>query len=144
METSYMNQPQAAVPVNGAVQQVSAMPVQANYVPAAPARTYPVQSASSSTTVSRAVSAGFFGFVVVSTGVMGANLNKVANGKMSVGQALGDSVVKGASGAVAAASASTATNTLTSGGVAGLAVTLATATGVSYLINRLYSKGESL
>ncbi len=137
METSYMNQPQAAVPANGVAQPVSAVPVQANYAPAGP-MAYPVQPvSSSSSTVSRAMSAGIFGFVVVSTGVMGANLNKVTKGEMSVGQALGDSVVKGASGGVAAASAAAATNTLTSGGAVGLAVTLATATGVSYLINRV-------
>ncbi len=114
MEPSYINQSQATA---------SAIPVQ------------PVSSSSS--TASRAMSAGIFGFVVVSTGVMGANLNKVTKGEMSVGQALGDSVVKGASGGVAAASAAAATNTLTSGGLVGLAVTLATATGVSYLINRV-------
>ncbi len=134
METSSVN-PQVAVPANGIVQPVSAVPVPFSSVP----MKYPTQTVSPSSMASKALNAGFLGFVVVSTGVMGANLTKVTKGEMGVGQAVGDSVIKGASGAVAAASAAAATDTLTSGGLAGLAVTLATATGVSYLMNRVKS-----
>ncbi len=130
METSSVNaQPQGAL---------SAVPVQVSTVSPVPMN-YSTQTVSLSSTTSKALNAGFLGFIVVSTGVMGANLTKVTKGEMGVGQAVGDSVVKGASGAVAAASASAATSTLTSGGLTGLAVTLATATGVSYLINRVKS-----
>ncbi len=86
---------------------------------------------------SKAASAGMFGFIVVTTGTMGANLHKVSSGDMTMGQAVGSSLVNGVTGGVAAASATAATASLTDGGVAGLAVTLATATGVSYLINHL-------
>ncbi len=130
METSSVNvQPQGTL---------SAVPVQVSTVSSVPMN-YSTQTVSLSSVTSKALNAGFLGFVVVSTGVMGANLTKVTKGEMGVGQAVGDSVIKGASGAVAAASASAATSTLTSGGLTGLAVTLATATGVSYLINRVKS-----
>ena len=114
-------------------------------VQAAPVPMIPVQPAAlpqkaaapTSAIASKAVSAGIFGLIVVSTGTMGANLNKVGAGEMTMGQAVGDSLAKGAVGGVAAASATAASEGLTDGGTAGLAVTLAAATGVSYLINRV-------
>nr|WP_320189923.1 hypothetical protein [uncultured Desulfobacter sp.] len=104
-----------------------------------PVQTYPVKSAAPAPTVSKTVSAGIFGFVVVSTGTMGANLVKVSEGEMTMTQAAGDSLTKGAMGGTAAACATAAATSLTNGGVAGLAVTLAAATGVSYMLNRVLS-----
>ena len=107
-------------------------------VPVQPAATPQKAVATPTSAVaSKAVSAGIFGLIVVSTGTMGANLNKVGAGEMTMGQAVGDSLAKGAVGGVAAASATAASTGLTDGGAAGLAVTLAAATGVSYLINRV-------
>ncbi len=108
-------------------------------VPVTPVQTYPVKSTVDSVTVSKTASAGIFGFIVVSTGTMGANLNKVTDGEMTMAQAAGDCLAKGAIGGTAAACATAAATTLTSGRVAGLAVTLAAATGVSYMINRIIS-----
>ncbi|HBT88768.1 hypothetical protein [Desulfobacter sp.] len=110
-------------------------PVQTTY----PVQTYPAKSAASAATLSKTASAGIFGFIVVSTGTMGFNLNKVSAGEMTMAQATGDSVVKGAIGGTAAACATAAATGLTNGGVAGLAVTLAAATGISYMINRIIS-----
>lgn len=93
---------------------------------------YPVQA---NVNTSEVVSAGIFGLIVAGTGTMGANLHKVNDGKMTMGEAVGNSLVKGAAGGVAAASATAATSTFTNGGIAGLAVTLAAATGVSYLLS---------
>ncbi|WP_020586295.1 hypothetical protein [Desulfobacter curvatus] len=104
-----------------------------------PVQTYPAKSAASAVTASKTASAGIFGFIVVSTGTMGANLNKVSAGEMTFGQAAGDSLAKGAMGGTAAACATAAATSLTNGGVAGLAVTLVAATGVSYMINRILS-----
>jgi len=122
--------------------QVNPVPVYQTY-PAAPVKTettlQPAASVVSSIAASRTASAGVLGFIVVSTGTMGANLNKVSKGEMSLTQAAGDSLAKGAIGGTAAACASAASTSLTSGGVAGLAITLAAATGVSYLINRVIS-----
>lgn len=104
-----------------------------------PVQTYPAKFTAPSVAVSKTASAGIFGFIVVSTGAMGGNLNKVLAGQMTFGQATGDSLAKGAIGGTAAACATAAASSLTRGGVAGLAVTLAAATGVSYLINRIIS-----
>lgn len=106
-------------------------------VPVYPVQTYPAKS--TTPTVSRTASAGILGFVVVATGTMGANLSKVTDGQMTLVQATGDCLAKGAIGGTAAACASAASSTLTDGGVAGLAVTVAAATGVSYMINRMIS-----
>ena len=113
--------------------------VQVHPVQTYPVQTYPAKSAASAVTVSKTASAGIFGFIVVSTGTMGSNLNKVSAGEMTMVQAAGDSLAKGAIGGTAAACATAAATNLTSGGVAGLAVTLAAATGVSYMINRIIS-----
>ena len=104
-----------------------------------PVQTYPAKFAAPAATVSKTASVGLFGFIVVSTGTMGANLAKVSAGEMTMTQAAGDSLAKGAIGGTAAACATAAASNLTNGGVAGLAVTLAAATGVSYMINRIIS-----
>jgi hypothetical protein len=93
---------------------------------------YPVQA---TVKTSEVLAAGIFGLIVAGTGTMGANLHKVNDGKMTMGEAMGNSLVKGAAGGIAAASATAASTTFTSGGAAGLAVTLAAATGVSYLLS---------
>ena len=96
--------------------------------------TYPTNATAIAT--SQTLAAGMFGLIIVGTGAMGANLHKVNDGDMSMGEALSNSLVKGAAGGIAAASATAASTTLTSGGIAGLAVTLATATGVGYLLSK--------
>ncbi len=118
------------VPVNTSVQ---AVPVQ--YPTQYPTQ-YPIKSTTSAI-ANQAAAAGMFGMIVVTTGTLGANLNRVGNGEMTMGQAVTDSLAKGAIGGVAAASATAASSALTNGGVAGLAVTIAAATGVSYLINKI-------
>ncbi len=82
------------------------------------------------------VSAGIFGMIVAGTGAMGAHLHKVQAGEMSFGDALSQSLLRGAAAGIATAAASAASNSLTRGGLLGLGVTLATATGVSYLISK--------
>ncbi|PIE73627.1 MAG: hypothetical protein CSA20_02135 [Deltaproteobacteria bacterium] len=82
------------------------------------------------------VSAGIFGLIVAGTGAMGSNLHRVENGEIGMGEAISDSLVRGAAGGAAAAGATAAATTLTSGGILGLAVTLATATGISYILSK--------
>lgn len=86
--------------------------------------------------VSPIVSAGIFGMIVVSTGAMGSNLHKVENDEMSMSDAVKDSLVKGAAGGVVAAGGTAAATALTSGGFLGLGVSLAAATGISYLLSK--------
>ncbi len=85
---------------------------------------------------SEVVAAGVMGVIVAGTGTMGANLHKVQDGDMTMGEAVTDSLTCGAAAGVAAATATLATKSLTSGGLTGLMVTLATATGVSYLLGK--------
>jgi len=134
-----VNDPTPHSPLNQTVPLHQYAPTaQMVYAQPQPVAMAPVKySVQPSTVASKAASAGMFGFIVVTTGTMGANLHKVSSGGMSMGQAVGNSVVNGVTGGVAAASATAATASLTNGGVAGLAVTLAAATGVSYLINHL-------
>ena len=91
---------------------------------------------------SRALSAGVLGLIIVGTGTMGANLHKVNRGEMALPEAVGDSAVKGAAGGFAAATATALSTSLTSGGIAGLAVTLAAATGVSYALANGFCKAK--
>ncbi len=96
-----------------------------------------VQSTGQSTLTSTPIiSAGIFGLVVAGTGAMGSNLHKVQSGDMSMGEALGNSLARGAAGGAAAAGATAAATSLTSGGLFGLAVTLAAATGISYVLSK--------
>ena len=110
--------------------------------PQAPAPNYPQYAAvapvKASTTMvtSQILAAGMFGLIVVTTSVMGANLHKVQDGGITMGDALSTSLVKGAAGGIAAASATAASTSLTNGGIAGLAVILTTATGISYLLSK--------
>jgi hypothetical protein len=55
---------------------------------------------------------------------------------MSTGEAVRNSFAKGAVGGVAAATATAISSTVTAGGLTGLAVTVAAATGVSYLLSK--------
>ncbi len=82
------------------------------------------------------VAAGIMGVIVAGTGSLGSNLHRVEDGDMTMTEAATNSLVKGAAGGVAAAAATAAAKSLTNGGITGLAVTLATATGVSYLLSK--------
>ncbi len=88
-----------------------------------------------STPTTAAVNAGVMGMIVVGTGAMGANLHKVQGGEMNFGEALGNSLAKGAAGGAGAAGAAYASTALTDGGLTGLAVTLGVATGIGYLLS---------
>ncbi len=85
---------------------------------------------------SHALAAGIFGLIVVGSGAMGANLHRVNAGTMTTGEAVRNSFAKGAVGGVAAATATAISSTVTAGGLTGLAVTVAAATGVSYLLSK--------
>lgn len=135
METAQINDNVAAQSVNqqseNPLHQYATTPVYPQQVVQTPV--YPVQQ---SALTEQVMSAGVFGLIVVATGTMGANLHKVQGGDMTLTQSVNNSLVNGVKGGVAAASATAASKTLTAGGVLGLAVTLAAATGVSYLLNK--------
>ncbi|MBM9538919.1 hypothetical protein JWG43_17770, partial [Desulfobulbus alkaliphilus] len=108
---------------------------QAPYPPAQPAMPSLPQTTTASAT-SPILAVGLFGVIVVATGTLGQNLHRVGAGDMSMTEAVSDSLHKGAIGGIAAASATAAASSLTGGGLPGLAVTVATATGMSYLLGR--------
>ncbi len=85
---------------------------------------------------SQVVSAGIFGMIVAGTGAMGANLHKVQAGEMEMGEALSQSLLRGAAAGAATAAASAAAGSFAKGGLLGLGVMLATATGLSYLLSK--------
>ncbi len=141
----------AQQPVYPATTQTSPAAVQMMAPPAqAPAPLYPqhlVQQPQSMAPVmpqpqnnvsplNEAFTAGAMGMVIVGTGAMGANLHKVNSGEMELGEAFTDSLGKGAVGAVAAAGATYTASSLTTGGLLGLAVTVAAGTGISYLLSK--------
>lgn len=114
-------------------------PIPQGAVPStAPMPNYPQHiqpQAATNVQTSQVLSAGILGLIVGATGTMGVNLHKVGDGDMTLGGAMVDSMVKGAKAGIATATATAASTTLTSGGVTGVVVTLATATGVIYLLN---------
>lgn len=114
-------------------QQAAAPMYNQQYPPAAYSVHTPVTS---NTLSSQTLSAGLFGLIVVGTGTLGANLHRVQDGEMGMGDAVSNSLAKGAVGGVAAAGATAAAKGFTTGGAIGLAVTLAVGTGVSYLLNK--------
>lgn len=116
------------VAASGSLPLQAPPPYSPQYVAAAP-----VQPAT--TVTSEALAAGMFALIVVATGTMGANLHKVQGGDITINEAMNNSLIKGAAGGIAAASATAASKTFTSGGIAGLAVTLVAATGVSYMLS---------
>ncbi len=148
MENTIEGVQQAAVqPVQSDMAQTAAAGVQMMAPPAqAPAPLYPQYLAHQQpvmpisqevpSPVTDAINAAAMGMVIVSTGALGANLHRVNDGKMSMGEAVADSVGKGAVGAVTTAGATYAASALTTGGLLGLAVTLAAGTGISYLLSK--------
>ncbi len=108
--------------------------------PQAPAPLYPQylhqQPQQNVSAASEALAAGFMGLVIVGTGTMGTNLHRVNAGEISFKTALTESVAKGAVGAAAAAGATYTSASLTTGGLLGLAVAVATGTGISYLLTK--------
>lgn len=139
---------QSAAPADGmqnlsptdSLHQYATPPVSAP-PPQAPAPNYPQYAAvapvkAATVVTSQTLAAGMFGLIMVTTSAMGANLHKVQDGGITMGEALSDSLVKGAAGGIAAASATAASASLTNGGIAGLTVILTTATGISYLLSK--------
>ncbi len=114
------------IPMQGAPPLTAPMP---NY----PQHIQPQAAANAQT--SQVLSAGILGLIVGATGTMGVNLHKVGDGDMTLSNAAVDSIVKGAKAGIATAIATAASTSLTGGGITGLAITLATATGAVYLLN---------
>lgn len=92
----------------------------------------------------RLLAAGGLGFVVGGSAALGVNLHKVQAKKMTMNEALVDSVAKGAGAGVATAAATAAASTVGGTGIVSFAVMLATATGVIYLLNSIgkHATGE--
>lgn len=109
----------------------AAVPISQAY----PVTQYPKHLPAQSPAPVSAASAGLLGLIVGATGAMGSNLHKVNQGEMTMGRATTNSLVTGAKAGLATFAATTASRALTDGGAVGLAVTLATATGVMYLLN---------
>jgi hypothetical protein len=84
---------------------------------------------------SAVLNTGMFGMVVGATVVLGANLHRVGDDGMTMGEALTDSLVKGAGAGVATAAAVAAARAAGGSGLVNLVVLLGTATGVSYLLH---------
>lgn len=86
---------------------------------------------------SRILAAGGFGFVVGGSAALGVNLHKVRANKMTLNEALVDTVAKGAGAGVATATATAAASAVGGSGILSFAVMLATATGVIYMLNSI-------
>ncbi len=92
---------------------------------------------------SAVLNTGIFGTVVGSTAALGLNLHKVQAQKMTMSEALADSLAKGAGAGIAAATATAATQVIGGGKTTNWLVLLATATGVGYAINTLGKKSNA-
>lgn len=110
------------------------------YYPPAQTTTYPARINQTYIQPSMVLTTGMFGMIVGSTAAMGINLHKVREEEMSMSQAIADSLAKGAGAGVATAAAAAAVRAVGGTGLTNIAVLLATATGVGYLLN---SMGQS-
>lgn len=92
----------------------------------------------------RVLAAGGFGFVVGGSAALGVNLHKVRANRMTLNEALVDTVAMGAGAGVATAAATAAASAVGGSGIVSFAVMLATATGVIYLLNSIgkHATGE--
>jgi len=103
--------------------------------PAPTAYTYPARINPTYIQPSAVLTTGMFGMVVGGTAAMAVNLHRMQDNTMSMGQALTDSLVKGAGAGVATATATAAARAMGGSGLTNLVVLLATATGVGYVLN---------
>lgn len=84
----------------------------------------------------QSVATGIFAFIVVSAGTMGASLHRVSDGDMTMREAANNSLSRGTVGGLAVASGTAVASAFTDGGLTGLATSIGTAIGVSYLLAR--------
>lgn len=96
---------------------------------------YPVRTNQTTLQPSTVLVSGMFGMVVGGSTAMAMNLHRVQDNRMTMGQAVADSLAKGAGAGVATACAVAAARSIGGSHILNLAVLLATATGVGYLIN---------
>ena len=87
------------------------------------------------------LNAGVVGLIVGGTSALAVNLHKVQDKQMTSMEAATDSLAKGAAAGVATATATAVASSITGGGFLSLALMVATATGVGYVIN---SVGKSV
>lgn len=83
----------------------------------------------------RVLAAGGLGFVVGGSAALGVNLHKVRANCMTLNEALVDTIAKGAGAGVATAAATAAASAVGGSGIVSLAVMIASATGVIYLLS---------
>jgi len=108
--------------------------IQQNYPTAQP--NYPVRSyAYPVVTPAALMASGLFGMVIGTSSALAENLHHVQDDKMTLAQAAVDSLAKGAGTGVATAVAVGVARSIGGGAFTTLAVTLATATGVGYVLN---------
>ncbi len=81
------------------------------------------------------ISAGLLGTVIGGTAAMAVDIHRVQDGQMTMTQALTDSLAKGAGVGVATAAATAVARAVGGGPILSIAVIIATATGVGYVIN---------
>ena len=86
---------------------------------------------------SQALAAAGMGFVVGGSAALGVNLHKVRGNKMTLSEALVDTLAKGAGAGVATAAGSAIASSLGGTGMTRFALMAATATGVIYLLNSI-------
>lgn len=96
---------------------------------------YPVRTTQTALQPSAVLVSGMFGMVVGGSTVMAMNLHRVQDNRMTMGQAVADSLAKGAGAGVATACAVAVARSIGGSHLLNFAVLLATATGVGYLIN---------
>lgn len=89
------------------------------------------------------LNSGIFGTVVGSTAALGVNLHKVKNDELNMGEALTDSLAKGAGAGVATAAATAAVQAIGGSRVTSWVVLLAAATGVGYAMNAVGKKTDT-
>ncbi len=112
----------------------SNVPLQTQY--SYPARTY----AYPPVTPTVIMASGLFGMVVGTSSTLGVNLHHVQDDRMTMTQAVADSLAKGAGAGVATAVAVGVARSIGGGSLGTFAVTLATATGVAYVLNSIGRK----
>ena len=110
---------------------------QKQYYPAPATYYYPARVNPAYVQPSAALTTGMFGMVVGGTAAMAVNLHRMQDNKMTLGQAMTDSLAKGAAVGVATAAGVTAARAVGSSGLTCLVVLLATATGVGYMVNAI-------
>ncbi|MBN2232617.1 MAG: hypothetical protein JW781_07345 [Deltaproteobacteria bacterium] len=111
-------------------------PIRQYHYPSPPAAYPPAaRSQTSYTAPSAVLNTGMFGMVVGTTVALGANLHRVGDDGMTMGEAFTDSLVKGAGAGVATAAAVAAARAAGGSGFVNLVVLLGTATGVGYLLH---------